>query len=118
MRHFILIILVFGLAVMSASAEDHKLWVSSWLPPASIPAAKAKLVHDGITLQQLVEACGPGWCTPGEGAGVLRWVFDDGQQLSVYPAAYTEAEVITFGGSGGRARMWWQRSGVSSIHTP
>lgn len=118
MNHFVIMALVCLATLAPAAADDHKLWISSWSSPIPIPASKAKLVHDGITLRKLVEACGPGWCTPSESAGVLRWIFEDGRRLSVWPAAYSDAEVITFRGSGGRPRMWWSDSEVTTVHPP
>lgn len=87
-----------------------KLFVESASAPSPLPAAKAELVKDAITLHGLVTALGPGWITPNEGVGIIRWVFTDGRVLSVWPHSYTDAEVIVLRKSHGQpGQMWWSR---------
>ena len=96
-----------------ADATDKltvKLFVESSSAPSPLPAAKTELVKDGITLQGLVAALGPGWIRPNEGVGIIRWVFTDGRILSVWPHSYTDAETIVLRESYGQpGQMWWSR---------
>jgi hypothetical protein len=82
-------------------------FIVSNLPPTPLDSAKAKLIKDGMTLKMLVATLGPGWVTPYEGVGVIRWRFADGRQLNVLPHWDDESEIITYKGHDGLARMWW-----------
>ena len=89
--------------------QPMKIFVESSSPPTPLPAAKAKFVMDGITLMKLVNALGPGWVTPQESAGIIRWIFDDGRVLSAWPRDYTGYEVLALRKTHSRGQMWWGR---------
>lgn len=83
----------------------EKMWTSAErLPPR--PAAKKALVRDGMTMLQLVQALGPGWCPRDNGIGILRWAFADGSCLR--SRAYGPEVVLTFDGRAGTGQMTWE----------
>jgi hypothetical protein len=80
--------------------------VSSSPPQKKIAACNKQLVHDGITLRNLVYTFGPGWMSPLQGIGILKWFFDDGSVLCVLAFDYNAAEVLAYDRTK-RAYMWW-----------
>jgi hypothetical protein len=73
--------------------------------PALIPASKAGMVTNGITLGQVVKNLGPGIVPAWSGTGDLTWSFSDGRTL--YVQHCTDPSTVLSSESDARHRFWF-----------
>lgn len=85
-----------------------KPFIVSNTRPKDIPIAKGGSVEDSMTLQEILDLLGPGWVSPNEGVGIIKYFFDDGRILEVWPTTYEPSEIISLGQKG-TGKMWWKK---------
>ena len=99
-------ILILSVRVLPAqTATNFAAYVASWQPPTPLATNGLSQVTNGITLGKIVEHLGPGWMSPAESCGIIRWSFMDGRTLCVWPSQYASNEIIGTNRLR-RGRMW------------
>src|SRR3954471_20422475 len=114
MQTLILTLCVLAAPVSAAAGPSDnppvQLFVESSSRPTPLQISKAKLVKTRTTLGELVNTLGPGWTSPYESVGIVRWFFADGRVLSAWPRSYEESEIVLLKDTHDRGQMWWGRS--------
>ena len=76
------------------AGEPFRSYRKSWSAPPDLDSAEIRTITNGITLGQIVTNLGPGWISPEDSSGIIRWRFGNGRQLNVWPSYYRADEVV------------------------
>ena len=91
-------------------------------PPIPVPASKASVITNGITLGQIVATLGPGWMTAhmqkSSVAPHIMWRFSDGRVLHLCPESWTADEVIATNSTSSfhhRPFYWFETASTNTL---
>ena len=104
-----------ALSVCGRVHGDQRAEIYSYLSSGSLsilPRAKASQLHAGMTIEQLRAILGFGYLSPASGVGDIKWWFDDGLQLVLFPPSdCSPTSITTFKRKGPGLKLYWDAHG-------